>query len=92
MEQRPPIWLIVLFALQVLFGLALLFLGVSVSGSHLRALDILGFAIPLLVFLAGSGLGWWLWISGRRKLAVGISILAPLLILFALFILLGVGI
>ena len=91
MEQRPPIWLVVVLALEILFALLLLYVGMSFSGAQMRPADILIYLAPLLFVLASGGLSWWLWMAGRRGLSVASAVIAPLLLLFALVIVAGVG-
>ena len=92
MEHHPPAWLITLLVLQVAFGGALLFLGVSISGSQVRAVDILIYAIPLVFMLGISGLAWWLWMVGNQSLSISLAVAAPIVVLLCLVVLLGVGI
>ena len=92
MVNHPPIWLIALLVLQVVLGIALLFLGISISGSRVRVVDILIYSIPLVTMLAASGLSWWLWIAGNQTLAVVVAVAVPLVVVVCLVVLLGVGI
>ena len=92
MANHPPIWLIAMLVLQVVLGIALLFLGISISGSQVRVVDILIYSIPLVTMLGASGFSWWLWVAGNQTLAVVVAVAVPLVVVVCLVVLLGVGI
>jgi hypothetical protein len=91
MEQRPPFWLIAVMVLEALFALWLLYVGMSYSGTELRAGDVLIYSAPLMLVLAVGGLSWWLWMAGKRSFALFAAVGLPLVLLFTLVFLLGVG-
>lgn len=91
-STTPPIWLIAPFAIEGLFTLFLLYVGISFSGSQLRSSDVLIYSAPLIFVLATGGLAWWLWASELRSIAILMTVLAPILLFSALFVVLGVGI
>lgn len=89
-DEWPPVWLVALFVGQVLVGLGLLYLGVAITGPGIRAADVLIFSIPLVFMTGTSGVSWWLWIEGWRASAWVVAAL-PLVLVFALVFLIGVG-
>lgn len=94
MNQHPPGWLIAILVLQVLIGGAFLALGVSMTVSlsgrnYISAVDILVVSVPLIASLLFGVLAWLAWRRGIRGLAVALAIVPWLLIIAALFVVLG---
>lgn len=90
-QGHPPIWVIALLCLQVLFALALTYVAVNFSGSQLRAVDVLILSVPLFFTVGTSSLSWWSWQTGKRTLSVNAAVISPIVLVLGLGFLLGVG-
>lgn len=90
--ERPPVWLIVLLALQVLVSLGILYLFVTFAGSRVSFAEMAVYLGPLAFTLAQGGASWWAWVAGKRGVAIALAVLSPVLLLVAAAFLLGIGI
>ena len=92
MAQFPPLWQIVVFTLQGLLSLALLWIGINFSGSDLRSEDVVSYGAPLIFTLLTDGLAYWLNIAEMRSLASLVVIASLAVLLLVLVVALGIGI
>ena len=91
-SATPPVWLIALLALPVLLALAVMYLGLALSGPHLKADIVLMYSAPLAVTLGTGSLAVWSWLENKRTIAIWIAAIVPALIMVSAMFLLGIGI